>query len=131
MDAGCWYPKVSREIVTKGEGMGTLSYDSSFTADFDDRLLAHLQIVIGAKLRRNESFYFSWKDDARVGDGRTTIWLHASIPLVYKYFGSRMPSINRAWIEELTISANTPGGLQIVREPDAPSHPVHENGHPL
>lgn len=98
--------------------MGTLSYDSSFTADFDDRLLAHLQIVIGAKLRRNESFYFSWKDDARVGDGRTTIWLHPGIPLVYKYFGSRMPSINRAWIEALTVAANTPGGLQIVPEPE-------------
>jgi len=98
--------------------MGTLSYDSTFTADFDDRLLAHLQIVIGAKLRRNESFYFSWKDDARVGDGRTTIWVHPSVPLMFKYFGSRMPSINRAWIEELTVSANTPGGLQIVREPE-------------
>jgi hypothetical protein len=104
--------------------MGTLSYDSSFTADFDDRLLAHLQIVIGAKLRRHESFYFSWKDDARVGDGRTTIWLHPGIPLVYKYFGSRMPAINRAWIEELAVSANSPGGLQIVREPEAASSPA-------
>jgi hypothetical protein len=109
--------------------MGTLNYDSSFTADFDDRLLAHLQIVIGAKLRRNESFYFSWKDDARVGDGRTTIWLHPSISLVYKYFGSRMPMINRAWVEELTLAANTPSGLQIVREPDAPAS--HDEGeHP-
>lgn len=106
--------------------MGTLLYDSSFSADFEDRALAHLQIVIGAKLRRNESFYFSWKDDARIGDGRTTIWLHPSISLVYKYFGGRMPSINRAWIEELTHLANTPGGLQIVREPD--SEPADDNG---
>lgn len=107
--------------------MGTLQYDSTFTADFDDRLLAHLQIVIGAKLRRHESFYFSWKDDARVGNGRTTIWLHPAIPLVYKYFGSRMPAINRAWIDELAISANSPGGLQIVREPEAPPS---EEAHP-
>lgn len=43
--------------------MGKLVYDSTFTAEFDDRLLTHLQIVIGMKLRRGESFMFSWKDD--------------------------------------------------------------------
>ena len=99
--------------------MGTLTYDSNFTADFDDRVLAHLQVVIGAKLRRGESFYFSWKDDARVGNGRTTIWMHPTVPLVYKYFGSKMPMLNRLWIEALTLSANTAGGLQLVPEPSA------------
>ncbi|KFF58097.1 ATP-dependent DNA ligase, partial [Cryobacterium sp. MLB-32] len=43
--------------------MGKLTYDSSLTADFDDRVLAHIQLVIGTKLRRGESFYFSWRDD--------------------------------------------------------------------
>jgi len=43
--------------------MGKLTYDSTLTVDFDDRVLAHLQLVIGAKLRRAESFYFSWRDD--------------------------------------------------------------------
>lgn len=97
--------------------MGTLTYGSTFTADFDDRVLAHLQIVIGAKLRRNESFYFSWNDHSRGGEGRTTIWLHPTVPIIYKYFGSRMPTINRHWIESLTMSANTPGGLQLMEEP--------------
>lgn len=100
--------------------MGTLSYGGEFIVDFDDRTLAHLQIVIGKKLRRGEGFYLSWKDDSRVGNGRTTIWLHPSIPLVYKYFGSRMPALNRNWIAELTVSANSPGGLQLVPEPAAP-----------
>jgi hypothetical protein len=35
-----------------------------------------------------------------------------------------MPAINRAWIEELAVSANSPGGLQIVREPEAASSPA-------
>lgn len=97
--------------------MGTLTYNATTKVDFDDRLLAHLQLVIGAKLRRNESFYLSWKDDEKIGDGRTTIWLHPAIPLMYKYFGSRMASINRAWIDALTATANSVGGLQIVPEP--------------
>ena len=32
--------------------MGKLTYDHSLSVDFDDRTLAHLQIVIGMKLRR-------------------------------------------------------------------------------
>ncbi|MET4636865.1 hypothetical protein ABIE24_000076 [Mycetocola sp. 2940] len=101
--------------------MGKLFYDSTLTVDFDDRVLAHLQIVIGAKLRRGESFYFSWKDDPAVGDGRSTIWLAPNIPLHYKYFGSRLPALNREWIIALSASSNSAGGLQIVPEPPANS----------
>ncbi|MEF2975639.1 hypothetical protein V3W46_00275 [Subtercola sp. YIM 133946] len=54
--------------------MGKLVYgDSGTEIEFDDRVLTHLQIVIGAKLRRRESFFFSWKDDPAVGDGRSSI----------------------------------------------------------
>ncbi|WP_105033684.1 DUF7882 family protein [Cryobacterium aureum] len=102
--------------------MGKFTYDSSITVDFDDRALAHIQIAIGAKLRRGESFYFSWRDDPLVGGGRSTVWVHPSIPLTFKYFGSKMPSLNRDWVEALTISANSATGLQIVIEP-APRTP--------
>lgn len=99
--------------------MGTLTYDSTLAADFDDRTLAHLQIVIGAKLRRNEAFFFSWKDDSAIGDGRSVIWLHPSIPISFKFFGSRPPSLNREWVDEMLLMANTPAGLQITAEPSA------------
>jgi hypothetical protein len=98
--------------------MGTLTYDSTLTVDFEDRVLAHLQLVIGAKLRRNEAFYFSWKDDTSIGNGRSTLWMHPTIPLHYKYHGGRPPSINRAWVDELMLTANTPAGLQLVSEPE-------------
>ena len=100
--------------------MGKFAYDKALSVDFDDRTLAHLQIVIGMKLRRGESFYFSWKDDQQVGDGRTAIWLHPSIPLVYKFYGSRLPRINPEWIRALELTANSNVGLQIVDEPELP-----------
>lgn len=99
--------------------MGKLTYDSTLGVDFDDRVLAHLQLVIGAKLRRGESFYFSWRDDPAIGDGRSTLWLHPRISLVFKYAGGRQPSINRAWVDALMSTANSPGGLVLVPEPEA------------
>ena len=81
--------------------MGKLTYDSSITVDFDDRVLAHIQLVIGAKLRRGESFYFSWRDDPLVGGGRSTVWVHPGISLAYKYSGSKAPTLNRDWVEAL------------------------------
>lgn len=97
--------------------MGKLNYGEGMTIDFDDRTLAHLQLVIATKLRRSETFALSWRDEPGSGDGRTTIWLHPSIPLVFKYFGGRSPVINRAWVEALMVSANSASGLRIVPEP--------------
>ncbi|KZE88610.1 DUF7882 family protein [Microbacterium sp. TNHR37B] len=97
--------------------MGKFIYQGSITIDFDDRVLAHLQVVIGQKLRRGESFHFTWREDPSVGDGRTSVWLHPSASLVYRYFGSRQPSLNRAWLEALTYTANSTNGLYIVPEP--------------
>ena len=101
--------------------MGTLTYDSKLVATFDDRVLAHLQVVIWAKLRRGEQFSFTWIDPQRNGMGRTSIWMSPSISLTFDYFGSKMPSLNPAWVEALTKSANSPGGLMVVPEPPGPS----------
>ena len=109
--------------------MGKFTYDSTLVVDFDDRVLAHLQIVIGAKLRRNESFYFSWRDDSSVGDGRSVVWLHPAISLVYKFHGGRPPSINRSWIEELMSTANSAAGLRIVPEPPEERRRGHHGEH--
>lgn len=97
--------------------MGKFTYNSGLVVDFDDRLLAHLQVVIATKLRRHESFVFSWRDDDNVGDGRTSIWLDHTIPMVFKYLGGRPPLINRAWVELLSTSANSPAGLTLLPEP--------------
>jgi hypothetical protein len=105
--------------------MGRLTYDGSIKVDFDDRLLAHLQLVIGSKIRRGEAFHFSWRDDPSIGDGRTVIWIHPAANISYKYYGSKPPTINRRWLEDLTTTANSAGGLHIVPEP---AEPVAEGG---
>ena len=93
--------------------MGRLIYGQSVSAEFEDRLLTHLEIVITSKLRRGEGFLFSWEERA----GRTTIWLHPSLPIVYRYAGSRSPSVNRTWIELLSQTASSAGGLRLLPEP--------------
>jgi len=99
--------------------MGTLRYGSSATdIDFDDRALHHLQIVIVAKLRRRESFIFSWVADKNAGSGRTSIWLDPSSTLIFRFSGNRASTINRAWIDILMLSANSAGGLFFSAEPD-------------
>ncbi|MGL4340180.1 MAG: ATP-dependent DNA ligase [Rhodoglobus sp.] len=99
--------------------MGTLLYGHSGTEiAFDDRALAHLQIVITAKLRRREGFVFSWTGAPGSGNGRSAIWLDPSSTLFFRYLGSRPPVINREWIEVLAASSNNPGGLVFTTEPE-------------
>jgi hypothetical protein len=97
--------------------MGTLFYGSSrLKIAFDDRVLAHLQIVIVSKLRRGESFALNWRDDPKIGDGRSAIWIAPSIELHFKYSGGHYPDINREWIESLSLSAASATGLQLHDE---------------
>jgi len=108
--------------------VGKLIYDSTMTIDFDDRILAHLHLVIGAKLRRNESFFFAWKDDPRNGDGRSVIWIYPMAPLVFKFHGGRAPLINRRWVDELMLTANSSQGLRVVPEPSETGSRAVEDG---
>lgn len=86
--------------------------------EIDDRPLAHLKVAIVSKLRRSESFTLSWDHGKARGGGRSTIWLHQSIPLRFDFDGSRPPVLNRAWIELLMVAANSTEGLQLVPEPE-------------
>jgi hypothetical protein len=99
--------------------MGTLLYGQSSSIEIDDRALAHLQIVIVAKLRRSEAFAFTWIPDSTGGEGRRVIWVSPSQLLQFQYHGSRLASINREWVGALMVSANSSGGLHIVPEPNA------------
>ena len=94
--------------------MGKFIYEGSVKTEIEDRALTHLQLVMTAKLRRAEPFPFSWREDASVGGGRTTVWVQPGSSLVFKYFGSRQPSINRAWIEALAFTANAPSGYMKI-----------------
>lgn len=98
--------------------MGTFYYgDARYAIPIEDRALAHLKLVILTKLRRNESFAFSWDKGIENGHGRGTIWIHPALALHFDFAGTRHPEINRAWLEEMSISANQTLGLVIGKEP--------------
>ena len=101
--------------------MGKFIYEDLVRVDFEDRVLAHLQVVIGNKLKRGEPFYFQWKDDATIGGGRSSVWMHPAASFAFKYYGGRPPSLNRAWLDALMYTANAPHGLYVVPEPQGSS----------
>ena len=99
--------------------MGLLIYGPvASEIEMDDRLLAHLRIVMLSKMRNHESFSVSWTMDATQGSGRETLWVHPAIPLRFRFYGSRPAAINRAWIELMVQAANR-GDLRIMPEPPA------------
>ncbi|MFF1573399.1 ATP-dependent DNA ligase [Leifsonia sp. NPDC058292] len=97
--------------------MGTLFYGADRLAiTLDDRLLAHLQIVITNKLRRQEPLMLNWRDNESVGNGRSSVWISVSTDLHFKYSDSRIPQINPTWIDALLRSSNSAMGLQLLDE---------------
>lgn len=110
--------RTTGRLIASGVIMGKFIYDGDIKVDFEDRLLAHLQAVIMAKVRRGESFPFTWKDDISTGGGRTTVYIHPNVSLVFKYHGSRTPQLSPAWLHALTYNANSGRGLYVIPEPD-------------
>ena len=112
--------------------VGTLYYgDSGTPIGIEDRALAHLKIAITTKLRRGESFTLSWKHPDEQPRGRSTLWLHPSIPLRFVFDEPEAPELSRSWIEDLMRSANSTGGILLVPEqldtdaiPTNPDQPV-------
>lgn len=108
--------------------MGKLIYgNSNREYEFDDRVLAHLQIVFQSKLRHRDNFFFSWARTNERGGGRVSLWIDTSIPLAFEYLGGRRPTLNRSWLELLMSSAATVGGLELSSEPaDLTAQPTGE-----
>ncbi len=101
--------------------MGQLTYGSSgLTIRFKDRALAHLQVVIGSKMRRRESFFFTWPNGTERGGGRDSIWVDEAIALRFSYTTNAREPLNREWLELLSRSANSGTGLLFISEPPAP-----------
>ena len=97
--------------------MGTIYYGGGATPiHIEDRALAHLKVVIATKLRRGESFTLSWRHADDEPRGRTTVWLHPSIPLRFVFDDPEPALLSRDWIEELANSANSSGGIMLVPE---------------
>lgn len=95
--------------------MGKLYYHGSEKPiQIEDLTLAHLKVVIATKLRRNESFTLSWRHPEGEPAGRSTIWLHPSIPLRFVFEAADPPELDQKWITAMATSANSSGGITLV-----------------
>ena len=93
--------------------MGQLMYGSPAEVfELDDRTLAHVEIVVLAKLRRRESFAFTLE---REKGGRSTLWIGTNSTLQFRFDGGPQ-EINRGWLDVLIDTANAPTGLKVVPE---------------
>ncbi|HWS49394.1 MAG TPA: hypothetical protein VN241_00150 [Microbacterium sp.] len=100
--------------------MGTLEYNSSRPPiEVEDDTLAHLKLVIGTKLRRQESFMMTWVPSDKAPAGRLTIWMHPSIPLVMAFTKSEMPAIDPQRLARLMADLNARGELILDQLGDA------------
>lgn len=98
--------------------MGTLHYGSPPASfQIDDRTLAHVELVIMAKLRRRENLSFAIIDEKT--SLRQALWISPVTLLRFEY-DAPMPEINRLWLQELVDTANSSSGLRIVPEPALP-----------
>ena len=51
---------------------------------------------------------------------RQSVWISPVTSLRFEY-DAPMPEINRLWLQELVDTANSPGGLRVVPEPEVPA----------
>lgn len=78
-----------------------------------DHLLAHLKVIIAAKLRRNESFTLNWKHGPDTAPGRSSIWLQPAIPLRFVFDTETADQLDRGLLQTLSHQSNSNGGVSI------------------
>jgi hypothetical protein len=96
--------------------MGLLIYAGNEAQEIDDRALAHLMVVIVAKLRRKECFLLNWPDTE---GGTFSLWISPAIALEFRFTGSRPAELNRQWLEALERSSTGVRGMLLLREEEA------------
>jgi len=79
----------------------------------EDRLLAHVKVVVATKLRRGESFTLSWVHGPNEPAGRSTIWLQPSIPLRFVFDSEQPESLDQNILKRMANDANSSRGLSL------------------
>ncbi|MFJ4999558.1 hypothetical protein ACIP5T_15470 [Microbacterium sp. NPDC088619] len=94
--------------------MGRLRYDgTSEPILIDDETLAHLKVIVGTKLRRQESFMMTWLPPEGGDPGRVTVWIHPAIPLQFLFSSPEPQVIQKQRVEEIMHALNATGELVI------------------
>jgi hypothetical protein len=111
--------------------MGSLIYEVAPALEINDRALRHLQVVMVAKLRRQEGFTFSWDDEPDIGGDRLAkgsgyhgaVWVSYSSSLYFSYDSPQAGPLNRRWLDVLGQAAASAEGLRMFPEPTGPLRP--------
>ncbi|WP_394552496.1 ATP-dependent DNA ligase [Agromyces sp. MMS24-JH15] len=93
--------------------MGFFVFDDNRPIQLDDRVLAHLQVVIIDKLRRNESFELALQRNGVL----VSMWVNCQMPIEFVYEGNRQPRINWRWAQVMSAEAGFSGTLRLLPEP--------------
>ncbi|MFE1644536.1 ATP-dependent DNA ligase [Microbacterium sp. P01] len=102
--------------------MGTLLYGNGSAIPVDDRTLEHLRLAMAVRLRRGESFMVSLPiDDIGIGS-RRNLWISPAVPLQFISVGSRVPAMNRLWVQAMGESEDSTGTLTVMPENDAAAY---------
>lgn len=101
--------------------MGRLFYGTSTDAIvIDDRELAHLKMVATTKLRRSEGFSVTFSSAER---GRSTLWVHCSIPLRFDFDSAEPIRLDPAHVNELAQAAASAQGMVVDLDQAAAARP--------
>lgn len=96
--------------------MGTLSFSAALPeVVIEDRLLAHLHLVISRKFRQRESFFL--QIPARQGTSPCLVWLDHKMAIRITYVDDETPPINPEWVSTLLELSYRPTGLVVAPEP--------------
>ena len=87
----------------------------------DDRMLAHVKVVVATKLRRGESFTLSWTHGPNEAVGRSTIWLQPSIPLRFVFDSEQPESLDQNLLKRMANDANSSRGLSLDNDIEEPA----------
>lgn len=97
--------------------MGHLIYDGALY-EFEDRLLAHVKMVVQLKLTKMECFFLTWHPHCQA-DSEMSVWISPRSPLAFHFSGSREPPLSKSWVVALNAISHTPRGLVVISEKDA------------
>jgi len=83
-------------------------------------VLAHLMVLITAKLRRGERFSLAWQHPDELPGGRSTLWMDPAISLCFVFDSPTAPQLNRKYLEELASAAASSGVILLAKDQVAP-----------
>lgn len=106
-------PLASPEPPDEGNTMGVFQC-GDITVPFEDRALAHLQVVITGKLRRHEPLLLTHLNVEK--GSRVTVWVHPAQLVAFHYDQAAMPALNRHWVRQMTEHLEETGALQLLDE---------------